>query len=262
MEKPSQKHRRQFRDHAKTLQTEEETNELPSADLSKAFHRTYSLHEVLIVLVWQRVEIYCLFPHLLILLEICSYYCIPPSSFSIKKKEKNGEGSWFIPQTKFPLFLFQGYVPKTNTKENQTNKLTKKKNKTEWWKLVTKEHEHFNKVLATKVLNKSFFKIQNQTVLVSCYFPRRRWNEKPSTNTDTQVHCLGSNLLKGSDGFAFVSKAIIFTRKRKTFLKSLPRHFPRHTTRTHATQTKTQQIQTTRIQKLNKFRLRDRKSVV
>lgn len=130
-----------------------------------------------------------------------------------KKKKKNGEGSWFIPQTKFPLFLFQGYVPKTNTKENQTNKLTKKKNKTEWWKLVTKEHEHFNKVLATKVLNKSFFKIQNQTVLVSCYFPRRRWNEKPSTNTDTQVHCLGSNLLKGSDGFAFVSKAIIFTKE-------------------------------------------------
>lgn len=51
MEKPSQKHRRQFRDHAKTLQTEEETKKLPSADLSNAFHRTYSLHEVLIVLV-------------------------------------------------------------------------------------------------------------------------------------------------------------------------------------------------------------------
>lgn len=54
--------------------------------------------------------------------------------------------------------------------------------------LVTKEHENFNKqLLATKVLNKSFFKIQNIILLVSCCFPRRRLRR--IQNTKTQVHC-------------------------------------------------------------------------
>lgn len=51
-----------------------------------------------------------------------------------------------------------------------------------------------NQLLATKVLNKSFFKIQNKTVLVSCCFcpgwkvyKQKRINTKQHANTDTHT---------------------------------------------------------------------------
>lgn len=54
--------------------------------------------------------------------------------------------------------------------------------------LVTKEQENFNKqLLATKVLNKSFFKIQNKVLLVSCCFPRRRLNRIRNTKNKSAL---------------------------------------------------------------------------
>lgn len=100
----------------------------------------------------------------------------------------------------------------------------------------TRKKKHFKEqLLATKVLNKSFFKLQNKTVLVSCCFPAAGKSEYETQNTSALWRGSScSSLLQGSALRPFPSVRLFnrfhphFTQQKNTAQRKQNIQNPRH----------------------------------